>query len=849
MRMFTRILPEVRRELTGGWSLREADPALSPEANFGATEGWLDATVPGTVYQDLLRAGRIPDPWVGRDEERVQWVAESDWCYRLVFEIDAGERRPQTALEFDGLDTFARAWLNGAPLFHSDNMFVPRRIQVGARLRAGRNELWLRFDSALRRGRELEQHHGRRALWNGDSSRLYVRKAPFHYGWDWGPTLLTAGPWRPVRLHASEAHLGEIASPVWLASDGTWARVDVRTTVEGMPPVGTAADGVDMLMLRQCLLDPEGRCVATAEDPASAQTIQSLNVPAARLWWPNGHGAQPLYTLHTELLHDGLPVSQRQRRLGVRSLRLLQQPVAGEAGRSFHLEVNGREIFCGGANWIPDDSLLNRITPARYRERVAQAAAAHMTMLRVWGGGIYEDEAFYDACDELGVLVWQDFVFACGLYPANAPFLASVEAEARAAVRRLRHRASLALWCGNNEDYMLAESVGAYGPGKDLARFDGRRIYEDLLPAICAELDPGRPYWPGSPFSSTSEGPWSPQDQTVGDRHSWEVWHQAMLPYDQYAKFGARFVSEFGLQSHPSLAVLEATIPEDERFPGSRTMQSHNKASSVVGADGHRRLAAYVADNLRAAHTLRAEVYATQFVQAEAVRHAFEAFRGRWQRPGARACGGALVWQLNDCWPATSWALVDCTAHQKPAWYAARRALAPLACALRREPTGLRAWVMRAGQQTLALRARWRLWALDSRLLHDEVTEAPTPVDGSQPLEPPAALRTVPEGAVTTLHLEAADGATASAFAWPEPFRWYRLPDPQLQLHAEGASALLVSARGLAKGVWIDAGAARLGDNFLDLLPGESRQLACDQPAGGLSAQCLNTLQDPPDPA
>jgi beta-mannosidase len=333
--------------------------------------------------------------------------------------------------------------------------------------------------------------------------------------------------------------------------------------------------------------------------------------------------------------------------------------VAGEAGRSFHFEVNGREVFVGGANWIPDDNLLNRISPARYRERVALAAAANMVMLRVWGGGIYEDDAFYDACDELGVLVWQDFLFACGLYPAHASFLQSVEAEARAAVLRLRHRASLALWCGNNEDYTLAETMGVYGPGKDLARFDARALYEELLPAICAELDPGRPCWPGSPYSSTTEGQLNSQDPTVGDRHSWEVWHQLMLPHDQYAKVGARFVSEFGMQSHPSMAVLEASIPAEERFAGSRTLQWHNKASSPVGSDGHRRLAVYSADSLRLPGTLEGEVYATQFVQAEAMRHAYEAFRGRWQHAGARACGGALVWQLNDCWPVTSWALVD----------------------------------------------------------------------------------------------------------------------------------------------------------------------------------------------
>ena len=627
--------PERKRALHAGWSVREADPALGDAANFAAADGWLGASVPGTVYQDLIACGRIPDPFVGLHEAQVQWVADAAWCYRCEFELPAADRRTHLALAFDGLDTFAQVWLNGEPILASDNMFVPARVDVGARLRDGHNTLWIRFDSALQRGRALEALHGKRALWNGDSSRLYVRKAGYHYGWDWGPVLLTAGPWKAITLQAFDARIAEVHSPVWLADDFSRARLDVHTTLDG------DARG---LVLRQLLRDARGQVVAEVEAPASTSMTQSIAVDRPELWWPAGHGAQPLYELTTELRDGATVMASQQRRLGLRRVRLLQQPVAGEAGRSFHFEVNGRELFIGGANWIPDDNLLNRISPARYRERVAQAVAANLTMLRVWGGGIYEDDAFYDACDELGVLVWQDFLFACGLYPAHAAFRASVEAEARAAVTRLRHRASLALWCGNNEDYTLAETMGVYGPGKDLARFDARVIYEELLPTVCAELDPGRPYWPGSPYSSTTEGQLNSQDPTVGDRHSWEVWHQLMLPYAQYAKVGARFVSEFGMQSHPSMAVLEAAIPEAERFPGSRTMQWHNKANAaVIGPDGHRRLAVYVADNLRHGATLAGEVYATQFVQAEAMRHAYEAFRRR--RSAGRTAGQIFTWE------------------------------------------------------------------------------------------------------------------------------------------------------------------------------------------------------------
>lgn len=847
--------PSLQQPLQGGWRFRAAEPRLGDTAQFTATEGWHDASVPGTVYQDLIASGAIPDPFVGRQEEAVQWVAERDWCYRLDFDIGDEAQRDHLALVFDGLDTFARIWLDGQPLAESDNMFVPLRVAVGGRLTPGRHALWIRFDSALRRGRALEAHHGARPLWNGDSSRLHVRKAPYHYGWDWGPTLLTCGPWKAVRLEAFDLRIAELASPVTLDEDLTHARVDLHTRLDG--------DLAGSVVLEHALHGPDGTLVATHRSPATVQHTASLSVDAPQLWWPAGHGAQPLYTLHTRLLRaDGTVVDAQQRRLGLRRLRLVQAPVAGEAGRSFVFEINGVEIFCGGANWIPDDNLLNRITPARYRERVQQAVDAHLVMLRVWGGGIYEDDAFYDACDALGVLVWQDFVFACGLYPAYPAFVASVEAEARAAITRLRHRASLALWCGNNEDYMLAEAVGAYGPGGDLARFEARAIYEQVLPTLCHALDPGRPYWPGSPYTASTgsdatvagSGVRPSQDPTAGDRHSWEVWHQLMLPYQRYGEVGARFVSEFGMQSHPSMAVLAHAIPAEERFPGSRTLQWHNKAFSPVGADGHRRLAVYRADTLRHPDTLAAEVYATQFVQAEALRHAYEAFRRRWQTAGARGCGGALVWQLNDCWPVTSWAIVDSAGTPKPAWHTVRRAMAPLACAARRGTSGVAAWAMHAGAQPLAVQARWRLHTADGDTVDDVTTGVTLAANATTELVPPPSWSAEPDRPlVASLVLaDTAGGTVARAHAWPEPYRWHRFPDPGLQIATDADGCVTVQAERPAKGVWLElpeVPGARFEDNFLDLLPGEARRLRVSGIAGkpgAIIATCLNTLQDPP---
>jgi beta-mannosidase len=810
------VTPERLIDLHEGWQLAEAPAGLGGAALAALpAEAWLPAPVPGTAHGALLAAGRIPDPFYGCNERDVRWVAERRWVWRLDF--DAGELAAQEDLVFEGLDTYCTVWLNGEPLLSSDNMFVPHRVPVRGQLRPGRNQLLLCFEPPLAQARAVEAVHGKRALWNGDSARLHARKAQYHFGWDWGPELLVSGPWRAVRRHGWSVRLDEVACRTQV--DVAARRATLRVQARVLGAVAGARCVVE-------LLDPQGRSVAVHEGPAAAADT-TLDVSDAQLWWPRGLGEQPLYTLVVRVLKGDAVLAEDRRRIGLRTLRLVQAPVVGEAGSSFHFEVNGQDLFAGGANWIPDDNLLERITPARYRERVAQAAAANMNMLRIWGGGIYEHEAFYEACDELGLLVWQDFMFACGLYPANAAFQASVRAEAEAAVKRLRHHACMALWCGNNEDYMLAESVGLAGPGVPADKFEARAIYEQLLPEVCAALDPDRPYWPGSPFTP-GEGAKS-SDATVGDRHSWEVWHQQMLPYQRYGDVQARFVSEFGMQSHPSLALLESVLPEGERFPESRTVQWHNKAGSAAGPDGHRRLSVYQADNLRASPTLAGHVYATQFVQAEAMRVAYQDFRRRWQRPGARAVGGALVWQLNDCWPVTSWALIDSAGTVKPAWHAVRRALSRLAVAVRLEAGVARLAVMNGALAAREVQLALRVFSLDGRLLASARSEACVPASGTAELT--QALPALAEPVMAELcALEPGSGEElARDCAWTEPFRFYDLAGARVQISAEGAGLRLRADRPV-KGLWLAEPGLDVADNFIDLAPGSERIIAARIP-------------------
>ncbi|MDQ4075514.1 MAG: glycoside hydrolase family 2 protein [Chloroflexota bacterium] len=787
---------------------RKDGSPLSKDLSSG--DGWIPASVPGTVHQDLMAAGRIPDPFIGLNELDVQWVGERDWLYRCHFDLSPDYTDARTiTLCFDGLDTFATVWLNGQKILVSDNMFVPQRVPVGRLLQEGHNELRILFESAWWRGKEREVQHGVSHVWNGDASRVYVRKAQYHYGWDWGPTLLTAGPWRAVRLEAYDARIAELHCPVEVSAELDRSTLPVTVDVEGQ---ATAAG----LALRLALYDPAGERVGGVALPVEGQRLtHTFEVESPQLWWPNSFGKQPLYRLVATLLREEEELDRRALRLGMRHLRLRQEPLEEEPGTSFFFEVNNVPIFGGGANWIPADSFIPRIPTERYRALLQMAADANMAMVRVWGGGIYEEEVFYDLCDELGLLVWQDFMFACGLYPAYDEFQASVLAEAEAAVRRLRHHPSLALWCGNNEDYMLAHSLGRYDPADDTdlvaSPFPARALYERLLPEVCALLDPVTPYWPGSAYGGEN-----PNDGTVGDRHTWDVWHGQMAPYQKYPEYAGRFVSEFGMQALPDLATIESFAEPSERYPQSRTMDFHNKAEG-----GPRRLAVYLNDTLRMPIDLEGVVYATQLVQAEALAAAIRGWRRRFAGPNHYSVAGALIWQLNDCWPATSWAVVDYALRPKAAYYVVARELAPLAVALADVKEGAAVWAVNGTPDSVEAELRLSSWTLDGDSGPTEHRKLLLPPNRATEL----GTFNVDENASLVLGARLlVDGNVVSRAAlWPQPFKYLTLPDPGLQIERDGETLRLRVARP-AKGVWLSAGdGVSWSDNMLDLLPDDNQ--------------------------
>ncbi|MGX7826634.1 glycoside hydrolase family 2 protein [Actinokineospora sp. 24-640] len=629
----------IRQELHDGWRLRTTAGPV-PAAIAGAD---VPAAVPGSTHLDLLAAGLIADPYLDEVEADLAWTHRADWQYRTEFTASAAAPGERVELAFDGLDTVATVSLNGTVVGSTVNMHRSYRFDVTALVREGANELAVDFGSALAHAERVEAELGWRDHVYPHPFNM-IRKMACAFGWDWGPDLQTAGIWKPVRLERwHTARLATVRPLVTVDDDGT-GRVRVHADVE-------RADEDAELTLTATV---SGITVAATVPPGETGAVVEVEVPDAPLWWPAGYGEQPLFELEVTLTGG----DAYRRRVGFRTITVDTAP--DEVGTPFTFVVNGKPVFAKGANWIPDDHFLTRVTRERLARRVDQAVAANMNMLRIWGGGIYETEDFYDVCDERGVLVWQDFPFSCSSYAEEEPLWSEVEAEARENVARLTPHPSLALWNGNNENLWGFVEWG--WPEQLQGKTWGLRYYTELLPAIVAELDPTRHYAPGSPYSP---GDIHPNDEDHGTRHEWEVWNRE--DYTRYRAHVPRFCSEFGFQGPPTWATLTDWVHDAPMTPTSPGFLLHQKAE-----DGNGKLDRGLAPHLPIPAGFADWHWATQLNQARAVQFGVEHFRSWWPRTA-----GALVWQLNDCWPVTSWAAIDGDERPKPLYYALRRAFAP----------------------------------------------------------------------------------------------------------------------------------------------------------------------------
>ena len=831
------------RDLGGEWEFREREGG-----------DWRTGHVPGGVYTDLRDGGEIPDPFVEDNELDVQWVGETDWEYRRTVTVDeALLDHDRVLLRFEGLDTVATVRVNDRVVGESRNMHVGHEFDVAAALEPGDNELRVQFRSPVEYGIERAEAYPYEVpaiRYPVDQpARQFVRKAQCHYGWDWGPCLPTMGIYRDVSLVAySEPRIRYTTTEQDHAGDGI--ALTVRAGIDA--PVGGEYD------LAVAVSDEGGGLVAETTErvslSAGQQEIQTtVSVADVALWWPSGHGDQPLYDLAVTVVNDRNGHTETDR-IGFRDLDVVVEP--DDAGTSFAFEVNGRPIFAKGANTIPVAPLYGDVTRERYEHVLRSAVDANMNTVRVWGGGYYEDDAFYDLCDELGLLVWQDFMFACGLYPADDDFLETVEDEVRYQVRRLANHPSIALWCANNEnEEALHNWFDDHDHHEDHVA-DYRTLYEETVGPTCREEDPARTYWPGSP--SSGPGTDDPYDADRGDVHYWDVWH-AGRPFEDYYTTEPRFVSEFGYQSFPSTDSLRTVLDEADFNPTSPGMEHHQR-----NPGGNTRIISRMADCFRMPFDFEAFVYLSQVQHGVAMETAIEHWRRR--KPTTM---GTLYWQLNVLWPVASWSSLEYDGKWKAQQYMARRQYAPLLVSF--HPTfdgdegadnaqadgedpewgeieAQTLWLTSDAPEPLSGTVTLAVVDLtDGEVVHRETIDVSLDAEASEPLET-IELDDLPvdrDSVMLRAEYEGDDVESYPVFAFFADYKALSLPEAELDVRIDGAAVTLASDDA-ALFVELDVGTlpGAFSDNYFHLAPGEERTVRFDSDDDPRPAVVESEIQD-----
>ena len=647
--------------LGGAWEFRQRD-----------TGSWMPAQVPGSVLADLLRNGQIEDPFWRENEYQIREITQADFEYRRSFVLDEEFlKEERVELCFDGLDTLAEVSVNGSRVLSANNMHRRWVVKVKEFLHPGENQLVILFSSPNRyiqsKFEEGDVSYVATGCMKGNN---YLRKAHCMFGWDWGPQLPDAGIWRDVWLRACSGAWLEEVYPVQRHEDG-------KVTLTLHTRLSHQCAGRD-LQLTARLTGPDGEVLETTAAASGDENQLTLVVENPRLWWPNGYGEHPLYQLEVSLSEDGTHRNDVQMRLGLRTLTVSTQK--DQWGQEFAVMVNGVKIFSMGADYIPEDSLFTRMNPDRTRRLVEDCVKANFNSIRVWGGGCYPADWFFDLCDEYGLLVWQDFMFACNVYVFDEDFEENITAEVIDNIRRIRHHASLALWCGNNEMETAWNEWADVKCHTPALRADYLHQFEFVMKKLAAKYDPETFYWPSSPSSGGSFD--RPNDPNCGDVHYWDVWHE-LKPFTDYRNYLFRYCSEFGFQSFPCLKTVESfTLPEDRNI-FSPVMESHQKNGSANG-----KILFYLSDNYRYPADFDSLLYVSQLLQAQAIQYGVE----HWRRNRGR-CMGAIYWQLNDCWPVASWASIDYFGRWKALHYAAKRFFAPLTASILDEGIVMSVWM------------------------------------------------------------------------------------------------------------------------------------------------------------
>ncbi len=775
--------------LAGRWELTLTDGTRC----FGS--------VPGSVYSVLLENGKLEDPyWRENELEALELIIQNDFTFTRTFTLpESFVGLKSVLLRCEGLDTVCSVYLNGMQIGYADNMHRTWEFEAADALKFGENTLELRFVSPVRYIREMQAKDYIGGSEDAMAGFPHLRKAHCMFGWDWGPRLPDGGIWREIALIGVDSAR---IQDVHIRQRHENGEVYLRTE-------RSMVGSLENTELKITLTDPDG-------NKTPLRPYGETRVENPQLWWPNGYGAHPLYTVTVELMESGQVVDRVEKRIGLRTMTVVREK--DQWGESFAQCVNGVQFFAMGADYIPEDNILSRVTPERTRRLLEQCVRANFNSVRVWGGGYYPDDFFFDICDELGLVVWQDFLFACANYHLTDKFEANIEAEFADNIRRLRHHASLGLWCGNNE--MELFQVGFGYEGTPTTKRDYIRMFEHILPKQLKELDPDTFYWPASPSSGGSFD--EPNDPDRGDVHYWDVWHGSR-PFTEYRKFFFRYASEFGFQSFPCLKTVESfTLPEDRNI-FSRVMERHQRSA---GANG--KILTYLSQTYLYPKDFDTLLYASQLLQGDAIRYGVE----HWRRNRGR-CMGAIYWQLNDIWPVASWASVDYFGRWKALHYYAKRFFAPLMISCEEvgeladhgiiaEPapieTSVRLSVANETMTKQDVLVRWALRQADSSIIESGEQQIAAPALTSVWLE-----KQVFEGidcleTYFSYQLISGDEAVSAGSVLFTAPKYFRFINPELKASRSG-DVITVTAAAYAKSVEISSPDSDLvlSDNYFDM--------------------------------